>query len=68
MRFSTGEYNIPLAGTMEILTDAAAKQENWYKELEQHFSGPDGPDFCVLRFKTELYNLLVDWQEARGAL
>jgi len=66
--FSTGEYNISLAGTMEILTDLAAKQENWYKGLEQHFSGPDDPNFCVLRFQTERYNLLVDWQEARGAL
>ena len=66
--FSTGEYNISLVGTIEVLTDAATKQETWYEGLEQHFSGPDDPNFCVLRFKTQRYNLLVDWKEARGAL
>jgi len=66
--FSTGEYNISLVGTIEVLTDAATKQEMWYAGLENHFSGPDDPNFCVLRFRTERYNLLVDWQEARGTL
>ena len=66
--FSTGEYNISLVGTIEVLTDAATKQEMWYTGLENHFSGPDDPNFCVLRFRTEDYNLLVDWKEARGAL
>jgi len=66
--FSTGEYNISLVGTIEVLTDAATKQEAWYEGLEQHFSGPDDPNFCVLRFTTAKYNLLVDWQEARGTL
>jgi hypothetical protein len=31
-------------------------------------SGPDDPNFCVLRFRTERYNLLVDWQQAQGTL
>jgi general stress protein 26 len=38
----------------------------WYPGLEQNFSGPDDPDYCVLRFETERYNLLIDWQSVRG--
>ena len=66
--FSTGEYNISLVGGMEVVTDAAVKREMWYEGLENHFSGPDDPNFCVLRFQTRRYNLLVDWQEARGEI
>ena len=63
-----GAYNITLVGTIEIITDAAIKQEMWYEGLKNHFSGPDDPNYCVLRFHTERYNLLVDWQEAQGVL
>ena len=66
--FSTGAYNISLAGQIEVLTDAETKREMWYDGLEHHFSGPDDPNYCVLRFRTQRYNLLVDWKEARGAL
>ena len=62
------EYNITLVGTIEIVTDAAIKQEMWYEGLKNHFSGPDDPNYCVLRFHTERYNLLVDWQEAQGVI
>jgi len=47
---------------------AATKRETWYAGLENHFSGPDDPYFCVLRFQAERHNLLVGWKEARGAL
>lgn len=66
--FNSIEYNITLVGTIEILTDPDVKKEMWYDGLTQHFSGPDDSNYCVLRFKTERYNLLVDWKEARGAL
>ena len=66
--FNADDYNITLVGTMEILTDPDMKNEMWYEGLENHFSGPQDPNYCVLRFKTERYNLLVDWTEARGAL
>ena len=66
--FNADDYNITLVGTMEILTDPDTKNEMWYEGLENHFSGPQDPNYCVLRFKTERYNLLVDWKEARGAL
>lgn len=66
--FNSDEYNITLVGTMEVLTDPRIKKEMWYGGLSNHFSGPEDPDYCVLRFNTERYSLLVDWKEARGIL
>ena len=66
--FSSLEYNITLTGTIEIITDPEVKKEMWYEGLSHHFSGPEDPDFCVLEFKTEKYNLFVDWQEVTGKL
>ncbi len=66
--FNAGDYNITLVGTVEILTDPDVKKEMWYGGLVNHFSGPEDPDYCVLRFRTERYNLFVDWKEARGSL
>lgn len=66
--FSTTEYNISLVGTLEIVTDPQVKQEMWYEGMGNHFTGPDDANYCVLRFVTQRYNLLVDWQEARGGV
>jgi general stress protein 26 len=66
--FSAPDYNISLVGSIDILTDPDIKREMWYDGLQHHFTGPDDPNYCVLRFKTERYNLLVDWKEARGVL
>ncbi|MDF2540432.1 MAG: ral stress protein [Herbinix sp.] len=66
--FHADDYNITLVGSIDIVTDQDVKNEMWYSGLENHFSGPEDPNFCVLRFKTERYNLLVDWKEARGAM
>lgn len=66
--FHADDYNITLVGTIEVVTDPAVKKEMWYGGLVNHFSGPEDPGYCVLRFKTERYNLLVDWKEARGSL
>jgi len=60
-------YHIALSGTIEVLTDAKVKREMWYEELTQNFKGYDDPDYCVLRFTTENYNLLIDWQSVRGS-
>ncbi len=62
------EHNITLVGTIEIITDPDVKKEMWYSGLEGHFSGPEDPNYCVLMFKTERYNLMVDWKEAVGTL
>jgi len=66
--FNADDYNITLVGTIEVLTDPEVKKEMWYEGLINHFSGPEDPNYCVLLFKTERYNLLVDWNEARGHL
>jgi len=59
-------YHIALSGTIEVLTDAKVKREMWYADLSQNFKGYDDPDYCVLRFTTESYNLLIDWHSVRG--
>ncbi len=63
-----GAYNVSLVGTIEIITDPDVKKEMWYDGLVNHFSGPADPNYCVLQFITERYNLLVDWQGAEGTL
>ena len=64
--FNAIDHNITLVGTIEILTDPDIKKEMWYKGLEENFDGPEDPNYCVLLFKTERYNLFVDWKEAKG--
>ena len=66
--FASEEYSITLRGKLEILTDAAIKQENWYSGLEGHFSGANDPNYCVIRFTTEKYKLFIDWEETEGTL
>lgn len=66
--FLSETYNISLVGTLEVLTDPTTKRETWYDALAHHFSGPDDPNYCVLKFTTAHYNLLIDWQEIRGKL
>jgi len=69
---STSEYNITLVGTIEIVTDSATKKEMWLEPMNDgsHWSGPDDPTFCVLRFNTERYNIFFadDGSEAVGNL
>lgn len=65
--FCSEEYNITLIGTMEIVTDLQTRRDSWYAGMENHFPGPEDPNYCVLRFTTTRYNLLVDWQEDVGA-
>ncbi|MDR0326512.1 MAG: pyridoxamine 5'-phosphate oxidase family protein [Oscillospiraceae bacterium] len=59
----SGDHNITLVGTIEIVTDADVKRDMWYSGLENHFAGHDDPNFCVLRFTTKRYNLFVDWKD-----
>jgi general stress protein 26 len=56
-------YNITLVGTIEIVKDLETKKEMWYEGMAEHSSGPDDPEFCVLRFTTKRYNLWVDMGE-----
>lgn len=66
--FCSETYNITLTGIIEIVTDPIIKNEMWYDGLKNHFSGPEDPNYCVLRFKTESYNLFIDWNEVRGSI
>ena len=66
--FESETYSITLRGKLDILTDAEIKRENWYSGLENHFSDADDPNYCVLRFTTEVYKLFIDWQETEGSL
>lgn len=65
---STNEYNITLVGKVEILTDPEVKKDMWFEPMSGHWSGPEDPNFVVLRFNTERYNLFVDYKEASGEL
>ena len=66
--FNSEDYNITLVGTIAVITDPVIKKEMWYEGLSNHYNGPEDSDYCVLRFHTEHYNLLIDWKEARGKL
>jgi len=54
---SSSKYNITLVGTIEILTDSDTKRDMWFEPMSGIWSGPDDPNFCVLRFNTETYNI-----------
>ena len=40
----------------------------WYDGLKNHFTGSEDPEYCVLRFENESYNLFIDWNDVRGEL
>ncbi len=45
-------YMLPyvnVEGTAEILTDQETKNKCWYKLLEQFFSGPEDPNYVVVK-------------------
>lgn len=64
--FNAPDYHIALSGDIEQLSDPETRQAMWYDGLHSHFSGPEDPDYCVLRLTARRYSLLVDWQQAKG--
>jgi len=52
-------YNITLIGKIETITDPDVKKDMWYDDLKYNFTGSDDPNYCVLRFKTERYKLMI---------
>lgn len=66
--FNSPEYHISLKGKMEILTDLESKKANWYDGMGAHFSGPEDPNYIVLKFTTDSYTLFIDWQTVRGKI
>ena len=66
---NSSKYNITLVGTLEVLTDPKTKHEMWQEPLGNMYSGPDDPEYCVIRFNTERYNVFFDdGQSAAGTL
>ena len=63
-------YNITLVGDLEIVEDPAVRREMWYDGMGTYYTGPDDPGFCVLRFNTRRYSILIDEQQGtvRGTL
>ena len=70
---ASSEYNITLVGTIEIVDNVEIKKEMWLEPMNDgsHWNGYDDPNFCVLRFNTEKYNINIfdgNCQEATGTL
>jgi len=66
---NSSKYNITLVGTLEVLTDPGIKKEMWQEPLGHMYSGPDDPEYCVIRFNTERYNIFFsDGAAAEGRL
>jgi general stress protein 26 len=61
-------HNITLVGNIEIISDNKIKEEIWYKECGDHFNGPEDPQYCVLKFTTKKYNILIDEDFIAGLL
>jgi general stress protein 26 len=56
-------YNITLVGKIEVVKDLDVKKEMWYDGLENHFNGPEDQNYCVLKFSTERYKLMIGGEE-----
>lgn len=66
--FNSNEYTFTLDGTAEIVIDSSIKEEMWYDGLKNHFKeGASDPNYCVIKFNTHNYSLLIDWQEVHGS-
>lgn len=47
----TAESYVQVQGRAEVLTDQAAKTDFWKDEFQTYFSGPDDPNYCVVRIR-----------------
>jgi len=67
--FTSAEYCVNLVGDIEVITDAAVKQEMWYDRLAYHFPcGETDPNYCVLKFTTKRYKLFIDGEDVAGRI
>jgi general stress protein 26 len=65
--FGTTEYCVNLVGEVEIIISPEIKREMWYDGLGGHFTGPDDPNYCVLKFTTKRYKLFIDYVDVEGS-
>lgn len=61
------QYNITLVGNIAVLTDLPTKTEMWYDGMGTYFKGPEDPGFCVLKFTTQRYSLMLNEHDVNGS-
>ncbi|MDH4231725.1 MAG: pyridoxamine 5'-phosphate oxidase family protein [Nitrospirota bacterium] len=44
----TAEHWLQVEGRAEVSTDRKEKKSFWFDDLENYFSGPDDPDYCIV--------------------
>ena len=56
---ASSEYNVTLVGTVEAVTDLEVKKATWcsFMDGNDHWTGYDDPNYYVIRFNTERYNI-----------
>ena len=56
---ASSEYNVTLVGTVEVVTDIETKKATWLPIMDgnPYWTSYDDPNFCVLRFNAERYNI-----------
>jgi len=47
----TAESYVQVEGQAEVLTDAGTRKALWSDMLKRYFSGPDDPNFCVVKIR-----------------
>ena len=60
------QYNISLVGDIEVVTEPDVKTEMWYSGMGGYFTGPGDPNFCVLKFTTKRYSLMLSEFDVNG--
>jgi len=60
------QYNITLVGDITVVTDLGMKKEMWYDGMGGYYTGPEDPNFCVLKFTTTRYSLMISEFDANG--
>lgn len=66
--FPSEDGYVTLNGKLEVIMDTDVKRSVWYEGLENHFTGPADPAFCVLKLSVKAYKLMIDWEEVRGEI
>jgi len=61
-------YCVNLVGETELITSDDVKREMWYDGLAHHFTGPDDPNYGVLKLTTKRYKIFLGGEEVEGRL
>lgn len=62
-------YSITLTGKITIVTDPEVKRAMAYPGLTEYFpGGAEDPNYCVLMFETERYNIFFNGEQETGSL